>query len=413
MSTDASVKESPTPVRPLRELLSHRPYWVWTLITQLVNAPALMAAIAFAGLAAAGTGEAKDGGFMVASLILADVASSGIIGKVADRTSGRVVPVVSAALAAAGLASVVVAALADASLVALCALCVVAGLGLGGLTGLTRTLLNSVVPERLLERALAVNATAMEALVVLAPLIAGGAIFVFGWTGGVATMAVGAGLLALLLAFARGAARPASAVHMAEAAHPDSARKRREPLWNLGFIAWLMVGIAFSHTLGAIETGALPLAQKLEFGVLGGGSIIAVLAVSGITAGVGYAVFADRLPGGPSLRAGLLLTVVAAAAVGVGQAGTWTALTAMVVVAGVCTAPLNAIRSFAVEKVIPADRRAEGFGWLYTASSGGFAASGLGMSTLPLGVALSLPAITCLAAVCLLLAAATRRRPAV
>ncbi|SCF89865.1 hypothetical protein GA0115255_110457 [Streptomyces sp. Ncost-T6T-2b] len=155
------------------------------------------------------------------------------------------------------------------------------------------------------------------------------------------------------------------------------------------------------------------MAQKLEFGVLGGGSIIAVLAVSGITAGVGYAVFADRLPGGPSLRAGLLLTVVAAAAVGVGQAGTWTALTAMVVVAGVCTAPLNAIRSFAVEKVIPVDRRAEGFGWLYTASSGGFAASGLAMSTLPLGVALSLPAITCLAAVCLLLAAAARRRPAV
>ncbi|MYV60886.1 MFS transporter, partial [Streptomyces sp. SID4931] len=250
MSTDASVKESSTPVRPLRELLSHRPYWVWTLITQLVNAPALMAAIAFAGLAAVGTGEAKDGGFMVASLILADVASSGIIGKLADRTSGRVVPVVSAVLAAAGLASVVVAALADASLVALCALCVVAGLGLGGLTGLTRTLLNSVVPERLLERALAVNATAMEALVVLAPLIAGGAIVVFGWTGGVATMAVGAGLLALLLAFARGAARPAPAAHVADAEHPDSTRKRREPLWNLGFIAWLMVGIAFSHDPG-------------------------------------------------------------------------------------------------------------------------------------------------------------------
>lgn len=412
MTTELPVLEVEA-ARPVRELLTHKPYWVWTLIVQLVNAPALMAAIAFAGLTAASTGSAKDGGVMVASLILADVASSGLIGKVADRTSGRTVPVVSAALAALGLASVATAAAMDAPLPVLCALCAVAGIGLGGLTGLTRTLLNSAVPERLLERALAINATVMELLVVGAPLIAGAAILAFGWTGGVAAMAAGCAVLALLLAFSRGASRPARERTPEGAQGEDDALDRpREPLWNLGFIAWVAVGVAFSHTLGAIETAALPLAQTLGSGTFGAGTIIAVLAGSSALAGIGYTALADRLPGGPALRAGTLLAVVAVAAVGVGQAGNWPALTLVVIAAGLCTAPLNAIRSYAVEKTIPEHRRSEGFGWLYTTGACGFAASGLGLTILPLSVALTAPAVSCLLAVGLLAASGVRRRQA-
>ncbi|WP_411072441.1 MFS transporter [Streptomyces sp. cmx-4-25] len=406
--------ESPVPeaeaARPVRELLAHKPYWVWTLIVQLVNAPALMAAMAFAGLTAAGTGSAKDGGVMVASLILADVASSGLIGKVADRTPGRTVPVFSAALAALGLASVAPAAALDAPLPVLCVLCAVADIGLGGLT---RTLLNSAVPERLLERGLAVNATVMEFLVVGAPLIAGAALLVVGWTGGVLAMAAGCAVLALLLAFSRGASRPARERTAEGAEDEDEALDElREPLWNLGFIAWVAVGVAFGHTLGAIETAALPLAQTVGSGTFGAGTIIAVLAGSSVLAGVGYTALADRLPGGPAVRAGTLLAVVAVAVVGVGQAGGWPALTLVVIAAGLCTAPLNAIRSYAVERTIPEHRRSEGFGWLYTTGARGFAVSGLGLTVLPLGVALTAPAVSCLVAVGLLVTAGVRRRRA-
>ncbi|MFE5732730.1 MFS transporter [Streptomyces sp. NPDC056528] len=409
--------ESPVPeaeaARPVRELLAHKPYWVWTLIVQLVNAPALMAAMAFAGLTAAGTGSAKDGGVMVASLILADVASSGLIGKVADRTPGRTVPVASAALAALGLASVAPAAAVDAPLPVLCVLCAVAGIGLGGLTGLTRTLLSSAVPERLLERALAVNATVMELLVVGAPLIAGAALLVFGWTGGVLAMAAGCAVLALLLAFSRGASRPARERAAEGAEGEDEALDEpREPLWNLGFIAWVAVGVAFGHTLGAIETAALPLAQAVGSGTFGAGTIIAVLAGSSVLAGVGYTALADRLPGGSAVRAGTLLAVVAVAVVGVGQADGWPALTLVVIAAGLCTAPLNAIRSYAVERTIPEHRRSEGFGWLYTTGACGFAVSGLGLTVLPLGVALTAPAVSCLVAVGLLVASGVRHRRA-
>lgn len=413
MTTESPATEQPLPARPVRELLTHRPYWIWNLIVQLVNGPALMAAIAFAGLAAASTGSAKDGGVMVASLILADVVSSGLIGKVADRTSGRTVQVVSAALAALGLGSVALAAGLGAPLPLLCLLCALAGLGLGGLTGLTRTLLNSAVPEGLVQRALAINATMMELLVVGAPLIAGAAIVLFGWLGGVAAMAGGCAVLALLLAFSRTAARPAPKNPPASDPSGDGAtEKQREPLWNLGFIAWVAVGVAFSHTLGAIETAALPLAQTLGSGTFGGGAIITVLAGSGALAGIAYTVMTDRLPGGPRAQAGALLAVVAVAAVGVGQAGSWTGLITVVIVAGLCTAPLNAIRSYAVERTIPEHRRSEGFGWLYTTGACGFAASGLGLTVLPLNVALTAPAVSCLVAVALLTAAKVRQRQA-
>ncbi|MFJ3880265.1 MFS transporter [Streptomyces sp. NPDC090077] len=414
MTTGAPAPERTAPARPVRELLGHRPYWVWTLIVQLVNGPALMAAIAFAGLTAVSTGSAKDGGVMVASLILADVVSSGLIGKVADRTSGRTVQVASASLAALGLASVGLAAGLGAPLAVLCLLCAVAGLGLGGLTGLTRTLLNSAVPERLVQRALAINATVMELLVVGAPLIAGAAIVLFGRLGGVAAMAGGCAVLALLLAFSRTAARPSPTdpPEDDDQGEQDRSEKQREPLWNLGFIAWVAVGVAFSHTLGAIETAALPLAQSLGSGTFGGGAIITVLAVSSALAGIGYTVLTDRLPGGPGTQAGALLAVVAVAAVGVGQARGWASLLAVVVVAGLCTAPLNAIRSYAVEKTIPEHRRSEGFGWLYTTGACGFAASGLGLTALPLHIALAAPAVSCLVAVALLTATAVRRRRA-
>ncbi|AWZ08124.1 hypothetical protein DRB96_30300 [Streptomyces sp. ICC1] len=424
MIVEPPALEQPA-ARPVRELLTHRPYWTWTLIVQLVNAPALMAAIAFAGLTAVSTGAAKDGGVMVASLILADVGSSALIGKVADRTPGRALPVASAVLAALGLASVAVAAALGAPLPVLCVLCAVAGTGLGGLAGLTRALLDAAVPQRLVERALAVNATVMELLVVGAPLIAGAALLVLGWPGGVAAMAAGAAVLALVLAFARGAARPAlkrAPEGAPEGAHegaPEGAHaedgtpaKRREPLWNLGFIAWVAVGIAFGHTLGAIETAALPLAQTLGSGSFGAGTIIAVLAGSSALAGIGYAVLADRLPGGPSARAGALLGVVALAAVGAGRADGWPALTAVVIAAGLCTAPLNAIRSYAVEKTIPVHRRSEGFGWLYTTGACGFAASGLGLTVLPLDVALTAPAVSALAALALLAVSGVRSRRA-
>ncbi|MGW5736293.1 MULTISPECIES: MFS transporter [Streptomyces] len=409
-TVDKDTAAAPTE-RPLRELSTHRPYWVWTIIGQLVNAPILMSSIAFAGLTTVATGRAEDAGVMVASLVLADVVCSGLAGKLIDGTSGRLVPVLSALLTSLGLGAVAAGAALGAPLVALCVFCVVAGVGLAGLTGLTRSLLSSAVPVRLVERALAVNATVMELLVVGAPLLAGVAIYLIGWTGGVAVMAAGSVVLALLLAFAKGVVRPAKEPD-AQGVDAGSASAPEERLWTLEFIAWMMVGVAFSHTLGAIETAALPLAETLEAGAFGGGTIIAILAGSSALSGLGYAALAARLPGSSALRAGVLVCVVAVAAVLIGQVGSWTAMTLVVALAGLCTAPLNAIRSYAVEKVIPKNRRSEGFGWLYSLGAAGFAASGIGLSVLPLWVALAAPAITCATAVVLLVLARRTTEPA-
>ncbi|MDH6136213.1 MFS family permease [Kitasatospora sp. MAA4] len=406
MTADTSTAQAPV-ARPLRELLTHRPYWSWTLLVQLLNLPVMMAPIAFAGLAGGVAGAAKDGGVLVASLSLSNVVASGLAGRYADRTSGRRVPVLSASLIALGLAGVLAGALAHAPLPVLCVLCAVAGSGYAGLTGLTRTLLNRAVPERLVEQALAVRSTMVELLVITAPLIASAALFLFGWSGGIAVQVAAGAVLVLMLAFGRGTARPAP---KAAAADSTAAAAGRERLWSPAFVAWIAVGFVFSNTLGAIETAALPLSQDLHGGAFGGGGIVALLAVSSALAGLAYAAAADRLRGGPYLRASLLVAVLGAMTVLIGQVGSWGALVAALIVAGVCTAPLNTIQSHAVEKVIPESRRAEGFGWLFSGGGTGFAVSGLALSALPLRFALALPAVGCLITIVLLTVSRPRGR---
>lgn len=376
--------------RPVRELLAHRPYWAWSVTAQLCRAPTLMAAMAFSGLTAATTGSSKAGGVLVSSLVLAEVAFAGVGGRLLDRSGGRAVPALAAAVSCSAMAA---AAVLGARLPVLCVLSAVAGTALAGLPGLVRHRLNAAVPQRLLEPALSVDATVVELVVVGAPLIVS-VVLLAGPAGGVVAMAVAAGLAAVLLALGRTGGHETGS----DTSRPDGHGR----LWAPGFVAWIAVSFAFGHALGAIETAALSLAETLRSGPFGGGAIIAVLALSSAAAGLGYAALARRLPGGLAPRAGLLLVLVAVATLAVGQAHSWLTLGVTVTLVGLGTAPLNTIRSFAVERLVPGKRRAEGFSWLYTASGLGFAASGLGLTWLPLWAALAVPSASSLISVVLL-----------
>ncbi|MEU5697057.1 hypothetical protein [Actinosynnema sp. NPDC020468] len=381
---------------PLRELVGRRAYWVWSATAQLCRAPVLMAAMAFSGLMLVTGGRPEDGGVLVASLVLAQVFVAGAAGRVFDRRPGRVLPAVATGVAAVALGLVAVTGVSGAPLWASCLCAAVAGVALAGLPGLARDRLNVAVPRRLVEPALAVDATVVELLVVGAPLVVS-AVLLIGAAGGVVAMAVTAAAAGALLALGPRAARPVTAEGTAGGV-----------LWSPAFLAWLAVSFAFGHALGAIETAALTLAGTLDAGVFGGGAIIAILSVAGIASGLGYAALGGKLPGGPRARAAVLLLVVAAATVAVGRAGSWPTLAVAVVLVGLGAAPLNAIRSYAVEQLVPDSRRTEGFSWLYTANGLGFAVSGLGLSWLPLWLALAVPAASCVAGVLLL--GATRGR---
>jgi predicted MFS family arabinose efflux permease len=60
-----------------------------------------------------------------------------------------------------------------------------------------------------------------------------------------------------------------------------------------------------------------------------------------------------------------------------------TAVTAVVLI-GACTAPLNTVRSVAVEEEIPTTSKSEGFGLVNAAHSLGFALGGFFLALLPL-----------------------------
>lgn len=266
--------------RPVRELLAHRPYWAWSVTAQLCRAPTLMAAMAFSGLTAATTGSSKAGGVLVSSLVLAEVAFAGVGGRLLDRSGGRAVPALAAAVSCSAMAAAAVAAVLGARLPVLCVLSAVAGTALAGLPGLVRHRLNAAVPQRLLEPALSVDATVVELVVVGAPLIVS-VVLLAGPAGGVVAMAVAAGLAAVLLALGRTGGHETGS----DTSRPDGHGR----LWAPGFVAWIAVSFAFGHALGAIETAALSLAETLRSGPFGGGAIIAVLALSSAAAGLGYA----------------------------------------------------------------------------------------------------------------------------
>ncbi|MEV0388555.1 hypothetical protein [Nonomuraea sp. NPDC050643] len=382
----------------LLSLLRRSSFWLWSLTAQLARSPVLMAALAFTGLTASTVDSAKTGGVLVSSFMLSQVVFAGPVGRLLDRGGGAGAGA-AAAFAAVGAAMLVVLGLAGAAgagLPLLAVLCALSGALLAGLPGAVRHRLSSAVPSGLLERALSIDATMVEMTVAAAPLVVAAALLL-GPSAGVHAMAVAAAASAVLLFLNR-----------ADIGNPQESTPAGGPggtgLWTLPTIAWFTVSFAFGQALGTIETAALALAQQLRAGPLGAGGIIATLAVSGAAAGLAYAGLARRLKGGSAARAAPLLVVVAVMIVVASLATDWIVLLGAVVLVGVATAPLNAIRSFALESLLPAGRRQEGFSWLYTFNGLGFAVGGVLLAAFPVRVALALPMLSALAALVLLLA---------
>jgi MFS family permease len=77
-------------------------------------------------------------------------------------------------------------------------------------------------------------------------------------------------------------------------------------------------------------------------------------------------------------------------------------LVAGLVTVGVCTGPLNTTMSVVLQTALPAERRAEGFGLVFTAQAAGFALGSLSVSVLPLVAAPLLGACLAFAAAVLI-----------
>jgi hypothetical protein len=205
-----------------------------------------------------------------------------------------------------------------------------------------RSLLNDVVSPRLLGPAIAIDATVVEFTVVSAPLLVVAAA-VFGPPAAILIMAAAATLAMLVLR-----RLPVDRSRMPPATSTPDAPQW--PAWRTPrFVFWLLASLAFGHALGAAETGALPLAIRLGGGTGQAAALVAALATASAASGVAYAVLGSRLHRGPFTQARVLLALLILGCLGLGLATHWFAAGAAMVVLGLSTAPLSAVRQVAAE----------------------------------------------------------------
>jgi MFS family permease len=393
---------NPTTERvPLREVLTHRGYWRWSAAVQLLRLAAMMMPMAFILASYETTGGPGVGGLMIGAGTIVAEFSAPFSGRVIDRLGARRWAPRVLLIVAAGrllLAGAFFLHLPAPVLVGIA--CVFAAIG-SGASGATRTLLGETVPDRLLPSALALDSTVIEIVIICAPFVVAAAA-----VGGPALPLVvmagaivgGATLLGSGRPRRRGRAVPAGpgedeldpadvqtradeserermTREVSAGTAPVAARRRS--LWlNPAFLFWALVALAFGHLLGTAETGALPLADLLGGGNAQGAMLIAVLAAASAVAGLAYAWFQHRIPLSSTAQVAILLVVMVLSAVGIAAAREWVLCIVAFVVLGLCTAPINTVRSHAAGKVVHPGQTTEAFSIIESANSLGYALAG-------------------------------------
>lgn len=353
--SDATVLRNPSYIR-------------WSAGAQFARLPIAMAPLAFTTLTSALTGSYATGAAMVSAVMIAEVVCSVPVGRLLDRTGitrGMRTLLVVRGLVYGGLLAAAVAGLPP---VVLIAIAVLAGALGGGLLGGFRALLTGVVGERLLGRAVAINAMVVEAVIVGGPLL-------------VALLArISVMTPVLVMAFASIIAAPLA--RRARAPSGTGPAGPRGDMWR-PLIGWVCLVFAIGHLLSTIEVAALPLAERFSGGTAAASVIVTALCVASIAGGALYS--ARGRPPTRRLTVGLLVVFIGGGAT-VTLAPSLPVLLAGAAVAGLCTAPLTTIGSVAAEYRVPAERRAEGFAVLNTAQGLGFGLGALSLSVLPLSV---------------------------
>ncbi len=348
-------------------LLTHRAYWRWSAGVQLTRLPATMAPLAFTLLTTAATGSYRLGGVMMAVYVVTEMVGAVPVGRLLDRIGPvRGLPIL-LILVGAGFGVLTVAAATGASGPVLLALVVLPGAVGGGLSGGFRTLLADTVDDSLLPRAISVDAMILEGVLIGGPALVV-ALDLAGPTLPLLAMAVASACAAVLVP--RRHTRPERVI--SEDAHARSLA---------ACVPWLCCAFTVGLLLSTIEVAALPLVQRL--GAPDTSAPVVIVVVSGASI-MGSALYAWRGAAGNPLvfLAGFVVggSVLAA---GLG----WAGLLAGVAIVGVSTGPLVAVTSVNLQRLLPVNRRAEGFSLSFVVQSCGFGLGSLAVGVLPLWLA--------------------------
>lgn len=414
----------------LRELLSYRAYWRWALATQLLRLPTFMASIAYVLVSIELLGGPSVGGLLLTVMFVTFEFSAPFAGRLVDRLGVAKWAPRLLMLTAVGRLLLAGAFAIDAPVWALVVIVAVfAALG-SGAGGIVRVMLGRTVPERMLARALAVDATLVEFVVIGAPFLVALAALAGGLSPLVVMALFTAAGAALLWTLGRGAsgrpepdAQPGPAGQApggpdgaaaagapegaAAAGGPEGAaaarRSRSRSIWrNPQYVFWVLVAFAFGHVLGTAEIGALPAALELGGDNLIGAALVATLAGGSALTGMLYAWLGAKIKLGYRAQTAVLLGCMTASAVVIALPAGWLVIFAGFFALGLCTSPINTVRSYAAGLALPKDRQVEGFAAIDAANGLGFALAGLLLTLLPLSAMLGAGVVMPLVALVLL-----------
>lgn len=326
-----------------------------------------MAPLAFTLLTTAATGSYRLGGVMMAVYVVAEMAGAVPVGRLLDRVGpARGLPIL-LGLVAAGFAVLAYAAATGASGAVLVGLVVLPGLAGGGLSGGFRSLLADTVAEPLLQRAISVDVMILEGVLVGGPALV--------------TVLALAGTSVPLLVMAAASVCAAALVPRRRGRPERVISGDGQPRTLAACVPWLCCGFTVGLLLSTIEVAPLPLVQRLGAPATFAPIVIAVLCGTSIA---GNAVYAWRGTTGNPLV--FLSGFVVGGSVLAADLG-WVGLLAGVSIVGVCASPLVIVTSVNLQRLLPENRRSEGFSLSFVVQSCGFGLGSLAVGVLPLWLA--------------------------
>ena len=330
-----------------------------------------MAPLAFTVLATATTGSYRLGGIMMSVYVFAELICAVPSGRLLDRIGPAKGLVLLLVCAAAGLGGLAAAASAGVPGPVLLALVVLPGAISGGLSGGFRTLLAGTISDDLLPRAIAVDAMIMDGVLILGPAL----VALLTMADSVLPLAV---MAVVYLVSATLLPRRSASRRVAPANRPDVPMRTALP--------WLACQFTIGHLLSTVEVAPLPLAQRLGAGERAAALVIAVLCGASIAGSALYGWRAVKL-GRPRVQAMTLLGgFVVGGSLVAGNFG-WPGLVAGIVVIGSCTGPLVTVASVQMQRLLPEERRSEGFSLSFAVQATGFGLGSLSVGVLPLYLA--------------------------
>ena len=330
----------------------------------LARLPLAMFSIALLVHAQQLTGSFAVAGMVSGAYAIAGAVSAPLLGRVVDRC-GQTRVLMSGATATALVLITTALLPATAPPLLLVALAGATGASTPPLAACVRTLLPAIVSDaRELPALFALESTVLEVTFIFGPPLALGLGAL--WSTAAALVLSGIVMLVSTLAFA---AQPASRRWRPE---PGAPRPRGGSLRSPAMRTLVMILLGTGAVFGATDVGVTAAAASLG-SPAAAGPLLGIWGLGSLLGGI----VTTRLGGG-ARRAGSLVVLLAALAVGHGAllltTGSALALGAVILLAGASIAPTVSSIYAMVDRAAPAGTRTEAFSWLLTASSSGAAA---------------------------------------